>query len=141
MRTLSPRKIFELFIFFLVITLAFSVWLTSQYGDWSIYYVDKILHFLGGNTAAFLFLWAVSYCMPKNLHDKLFLYPHKQLLIFFTCIWVFIVGVFWEILQHYEPLFGHYGTHSFTDIDTIFDVIFDVLGGLCAATIILKTRA
>lgn len=84
----------------------------------SIWYLDMIMHFLGG---LWVGLFAFYIFAPENIFPRLIL----KILLF-----VLFVGIGWEV---YEILVDKVVTqNSFNILDTSSDLFFDLSGGLYA---------
>ncbi len=110
-------------LFKLLATLIFFIFVINFlankfYWYYSIWYFDIIMHFLGG---FWLALVAVYLFKPTNN----FLQSIPRLLLF-----VLVLGLGWEV---FEFLFNNYLAQNYFDFwDSLSDVLFDVIGGLCA---------
>ncbi len=90
----------------------------------SIWYLDMIMHFLGG---LWLGLFAFYLFREENISFRL---------IFKILLFVFIVGIGWEI---YEVLVDKVVTqNSINVLDTSSDLFFDLSGGLYAILYLWK---
>lgn len=81
----------------------------------SIWYFDIIMHFLGGVWVGLFFIYIFS----RESLDFLFL---KVILS------VLLIGISWEVSEFYVN--NMIGQVPFDIVDTLFDICFDIFGGL-----------
>lgn len=113
-KKLKIRVVFLIFLIFFINYLA-----QNFYWYYSIASFDMFMHFLGGfwiGLALFYFLDI------RDFNLKIFLK------ILFG---VLLIGIFWEIFEIFVNNL-YFAKYPFDIIDTIEDVFFDLLGGLCA---------
>ena len=80
---------------FLLLT-AILNWLADKlYLYWTIWWMDMLVHFLGGLSIVFFVFWV--YSKYKNLNN----YSNKKVLFIIAIFFAFVVGVFWEIFELY----------------------------------------
>lgn len=85
----------------------------------SIWYLDMLMHFLGGMSSSLLIIYLIS---VRNNNVDLFKSIFK--IIFF----VFVIGFCWEI---FEIVVNKLITKdSFNTFDTLSDISFDLTGGI-----------
>ena len=115
---MGRKKLFKQ-IGILVFSIFILNYLASKFYLYSaIWYFDMIMHFLGGFWLGLVSLW---FSLPKKLSFSF---------IFKSLLFVFIVGVAWEV---FEIIFYNFLAQSSFDIlDTISDVCFDLAGGAFA---------
>lgn len=93
------------------------------------WWYDIFMHILGGFSIGLLI-----YLLIKIIHPTV--YRLKSYIIIGT----FLIGVAWEFFEVYFQLTGYpIGTRLYY-IDTVLDLIDDIIGGLLAAYIITKYR-
>lgn len=102
-------------MFFIFIVNSIS-WQFSWY--YSIWYLDAIMHFLGGFWVGLFFVYFFFKKDPVDLNSRFFFK-------IFTA--VLAVGVLWEFYEFYLNIIS---LTSFDLPDTVFDVFFDLLGML-----------
>lgn len=89
----------------------------------SIWYFDIIMHFLGGMWIGLFFIYVFSRRSLDNL-------------IFKVVLSVLLIGIFWEIFEFFVN--NVIGQTPFNIVDTLFDIIFDLFGGLLSVLYFLK---
>ena len=92
----------------------------------SIWYLDMIMHFLGGFWLGLVCVWFLGSKETFKLSIKM----ASKILLF-----VLLIAVGWEVFQMLVNDF--FAQRSFNFIDTISDILFGLLGGLCAILYIL----
>ena len=122
-KRLLKHLVFLMFFIFLVNSMS---WQFSWY--YLIWYLDIIMHFLGGLWVALFFIYVFSRKDPANLDFPLFL----QIFIASS-----LVGVLWEF---YEFFLTAISATSFNFQDTVFDVIFDMLGAIASFFFFFKNN-
>lgn len=117
--------------FLCLVFLGLTIAATQHYADefalyWHWWWLDIIMHYLGGVFVAFLFLW--SYL---SMFQKL----PKRLVILGVVV---LVGILWEV---YEYVMG--ATDVYFEsyrLDTAMDMFFDILGAITVAYLVLKQK-
>ncbi len=92
----------------------------SWYG--LIWWFDMPMHFLGG--------MAVFYFSAMLWRPALKWVPIWRF-IYECVITALLIGILWEALELF--LYLHYGSPSYTLLDSLSDMAFDLAGALCAA--------
>ncbi|MEX2029154.1 MAG: hypothetical protein WD963_01585 [Candidatus Paceibacterota bacterium] len=118
---LLKHLIFLMFFIFLAHLLA-----EQFYWYYSIAWFDMFMHFLGGVWLGLFFFYVFS----RNKQ----IVPSFFKIIFF----VLMVGILWEVFQFFTK--NYIGRDPFDIIDTLSDVFFDLLGGLCVILYVWKKR-
>ncbi len=114
-------KILACLIFFILIVNFFA---HKFYWYFSVWYFDVIMHFLGGFWVALAFIYLFS--LKNGSFNSIF-----KVLLF-----VFFVGVGWEI---FEIFINDVATqNSFDFLDAISDLFFDLTGGALGVLYFLK---
>jgi hypothetical protein len=91
------------------------------YLHWSLWWIDIILHFLGGICVAMFALWLVSW------KSELKSWSRGKILLT-TLLAALFVGILWEIYELYFGItFLSDGTRYFAD--TFKDLTMDLVGG------------
>lgn len=99
------------------------------YWYYSVWYLDMIMHFLGGFWLGLVSLYFFSSKILPSYSFLLFL----KILLF-----VLLVGLGWEV---FELLFNNIvAQNPFNILDTSSDLFFDLSGGLCAILYIWKKQ-
>ncbi len=97
-------------------------------------YFDKVLHFFGGMTVALaLFFCASSIQLRTNGAWSI----QKRILIALGVLASLGVGIAWEVLEHHVPFLTNYEPHSFTSMNTLTDILWDMIGGIGAGFLLL----
>ena len=92
--------------------------------DYSIWWWDMALHFLGGMWLALLMLWLLLWeNAQKNLISQ-------------AILGVFIIGLGWEFYEYWINQWVAQGPFSF--LDSISDLFFDLAGGLTVLSLYAK---
>lgn len=113
-----PKYLLVLIIFIGVVNELANIF--SLY--WRIPWFDMPMHFLGGLWIGLTSLWLCSSCDSA-----------KSLKIFtVSFLAVIIVGVLWEVFEFSIDTFLVVSSQNNT-LDTISDMMFDILGGVMAA--------
>ncbi len=125
-RKIFPKSLFWLVLFISIVNALATVF--SWY--WRIPWLDMPMHFLGG-------FWVSSVAMWW-FYSQIIDFKHRNIFIFSIGV-VLIIGSLWEI-------FG-FGIDKFTlvsrsdlALDTISDIIFDVIGAIVSATYFILKR-
>jgi len=113
------RLLLLIFFIFLLDYLAMQFYWYS-----SIWYLDMLIHFLGGLWLGLALVWLFRI---KEISFKS---------IFYLILGVLLIGVLWEIFEIIidETITGN----SFNILDTISDILFDLAGGSLALLYFLK---
>lgn len=98
---------------------------TALHLYWTIWWYDIIVHFLGGAFAGLLILWLRFFSGYFGSP----LIPSKMQLLCFVALATLAVGVGWEV---FERVLGHTWSVEGYWLDTILDVILDLLGSIIA---------
>lgn len=117
----SPRlailgTMYVLPIIITLIVMAFLHFAVMRFHPDPTFGLDKLLHLMGGFVAPLIVF-------------TLYKPPRPFIMIIGAA---FIIGYWWECLEHFIPSFNGYGPHSFTSPDTLGDFIFDTVGGMVA---------
>lgn len=120
-RNMIDRSIFLRFFIILVIVGIFDYAAHALSLYWVLPWFDVLMHFISGSGVAFLLLSFYKFVRVGSF---------KRLFIK-VCLWVFIIGVAWEI---YEYALGITSFAQGIDYvtDTASDLIMDVCGGIVA---------
>ncbi len=125
-RKIFPKSLFWLVLFISIVNALATVF--SWY--WRIPWLDMPMHFLGG-------FWVSSVAMWW-FYSQIIDFKHRNIFIFSIGV-VLIIGSLWEI-------FG-FGIDKFTlvsrsdlALDTISDIIFDVIGAIVSAMYFILKR-
>jgi len=92
----------------------------------SLWWFDMPMHFLGGLWLGLFFIYWFSFKEPSFRY------------IMGLLSFVFIIGMFWEFFELY--FINYVGQNSFSLLDTISDLFFDLSGGLCAMLYLWKKQ-
>ena len=92
---------------------------------WTFWWYDIILHFLGGIFVGLLILWFRFFSGYFGVHQ----HTSEVSTFFFIVIATLIVGVGWEA---FERALGQTWSVEGYYVDTILDVIFDLIGSVVA---------
>lgn len=107
----------------------FNLMANAFYWYTSIFGFDKIMHFFGGVFLAFL----VCALRPRPLES-----PVGRSIIKVAFI-VFIIGLGWEFFE-YGVQFLIKGVHLADPIDSVGDLIFDVVGGIIGTFFVILEK-
>lgn len=118
---LLKHLIFLMFFIFLAHLLA-----EQFYWYYSIAWFDMFMHFLGGVWLGLFFFYVFS----RNKQ----IVPFALKIIFF----ILMVGILWEVFQFFTK--NYIGGDPFDSMDTLSDIFFDLLGGLCVILYIWEKR-
>ena len=114
-------KILAYLIFFILIVNFIA---HKFYWYFSVWYFDIIMHFLSGFWIGLAFIYLFS---PKN---------GSFFSVFKVLLFVFFVGVGWEIFEIFVN--DIITQNSFDFLDTISDLFFDLIGGALAVLYFFK---
>ena len=112
-------------MFFILILERIGVTLHWDYTTW---WFDMVLHFLGGFWQGMLFIWFFSIKDLPLLKPPLD--PHDPKLVYKTIFFVLLIGILWELFQFYTK--NYIGIYPFDIVDTTSDIFFDLAGGALA---------
>jgi len=114
---MDRKKLTKRLIYLIFFILVINFLANKFYWYYSVWYLDMIMHFLGGFWLGLLFLYFSS--IQKDLNSIV------RILLF-----VLFIGIGWEI---YEVLVNDiFARNPFNFLDTISDIFFDLSGGACA---------
>lgn len=83
------------------------------------WFYDIILHFLAGIAVGISTICIAELCGIEFIKNRLWI----------TLIIVLVAGISWELFELYFDISGYgYGTHAY-NVDTVKDLIMDMLGG------------
>jgi len=113
-------KLIGLLVFFIFVV---SIFANKFYWYYSIWYFDIIMHTLSG-------FWVGLVAVYLFTSETLPSHPLWKMLFF-----VLVIGFGWEV---FEFLFNNYiAQNSFDFVDSASDIVFDLIGGLCAILYLL----
>jgi hypothetical protein len=126
------KKQFPNFLIFLIIFIAITNGLANMFSwYWRIPWFDMPMHFLGGLWVGLVALWLYFYSGILSFTQKVS--PFKIYKIFaVSLIAVIIVGGIWELFEFGVNTVIVFSTQN-SPLDTVSDIIFDILGGATAA--------
>lgn len=102
------------------------------YFYWTIWWFDKMMHFLGGFTGGIIAFWLL---IDSGLFFKNF--PKKDTLIFSTLFLVLFFGIAWELFEYTNGIARAVGGYA---QDTFFDLLLDATGAVLACLVVWKNR-
>ena len=120
---MDRKKLFKRLAYLIFFVLAANFFANKFYWYFSVWYLDMIMHFLGGFWVG---LASIYLFPPQNLSFR------SVLTILFL---VLLVGVGWEVFEFLVN--GVIAQNPFDILDTASDIFFDLLGGLCAILYLL----
>ena len=98
------------------------------YWYYSVWYFDIIMHSLSGFWVSLFFIYVFSMKDTGNPNFRFF---------FKVLVATLFVGIFWEFYEYFLNVVSF----TFFDLwDTVFDIFFDLVGGLCAILYIWKKQ-
>lgn len=100
----------------------------NLYLYWELWWLDMLMHFLGGFWVALLGFWIIAF------FDRVEEFSKKQILIV-SVVFTLVIGLLWELFEAGAGL-SFVGRDAWGD--TILDIIFDIVGGLTAGYYIFK---
>jgi len=116
------KELFKRAFWILVLVGALNFIVDKLYLQWSLWWVDMILHFLGGLCVAFFVLWLVSW--KSDLKNW-----SRGKILFVAFLGALLVGVLWEVYELYFGItFLSDGARYFAD--TAKDLTMDCVGGI-----------
>ena len=115
---MERQKILKILTILMFFIFGFHLFGSSLHWDYTTWWFDMILHFLGGFWVGLFFLY-VFYVR------KAILQPLSYVVIF-----VLLIGLLWELFEFYAN--NYIGTYPFDIIDTTSDMFLDIFGGFCA---------
>lgn len=90
---------------------------------WQISYYDMILHFLGGFWVGGMCLWGLTKLIAKD-------FLTKNLVFVLSATGAFLIGILWEYFELFID--AVFVTEEEYVLDTILDLILDMLGAIAA---------
>ncbi len=109
---------------FLASSIVFFHWFANHMSlYWILRWLDIPMHILGGFIAALGVIWLAAALLFIRHNQKLS--PKKEWL--WGIVGVLIIGILWEFL---EAAYGLSGLRGVQAVDTIADIINDILGGI-----------
>ncbi|OGI95388.1 hypothetical protein A2917_02390 [Candidatus Nomurabacteria bacterium RIFCSPLOWO2_01_FULL_42_17] len=123
---MERTKLVKPLICLILLILAVNFLANKFYWYSALWWLDVLMHFLGGFWIGLLYLYLFS---PKNI---------SRALISRTLFFVLLVGVGWEV---FEILVNEVlAQNSFDYLDTLADLILDLSGGLYAILYLWKKQ-
>ena len=123
---MDRKKLLKYLLYLILFIFVANLAANKFYWYSSIWYLDMIMHFLGGFWLGLAFLW---FLLKENLSFALILK---------IILGVLFVGILWEI---FELLFNNIvAQNPFNILDTSSDLFFDISGGLCAILYIWRKQ-
>lgn len=117
----------------IIVFIAFLHFLANTfYWYVSIWWFDNLMHFLGGAFLAF-FGATLFFNQIKNK-------TNKNIFVFLIFL-ALIFGIGWEAFEYATQFFIKDSEIIAHKIDSIFDLIFDILGGMFATLFVLKQKS
>lgn len=116
------QTIFKKAFWSLALTGILNWFSTKLYLYWTVWWIDMVVHFLGGLTVGLTLMWLGS--LSNNFRD----WSLKKLL-FSALFGAILIGILWEI---YELYFGLTSLSDGMDYwtNTSSDLIMDAVGGI-----------
>ncbi|PIR38594.1 MAG: hypothetical protein COV34_00765 [Candidatus Zambryskibacteria bacterium CG10_big_fil_rev_8_21_14_0_10_42_12] len=94
---------------------------------WSIWWYDIVMHFLGGLWIALIALWFYKSFAGEDAESG-----RGYLVALSTTV---VVGILWEVM---EILAGLTLTQANYEVDTVVDLIMDVIGAVVATRLVFR---
>ena len=114
---MDRKKLTQRLLYLIIFILVINFLASKLYWYSSVWYIDMIVHFLGGFWVGLLFLYFFS--ARGDVHSLI------RLLFF-----VLLIGIGWEV---YEVLVNDvFAQIPFNFLDTASDILFDLAGGALA---------
>lgn len=131
---LATRKAVLLFLIFMIVAHAFSVWLLFYRNIW---WIDIVLHTLGGAWVATLF-----FLMKNTYAPRLPSTMPSWFYLMLACGAVILIGVAWEWFEYsFDILFAAKNAAWRAQLglpDTMGDLLADFIGGLVLSAYIIR---
>lgn len=123
----SKNQIPIILVVFLMAIALVNAFASAYYWYWVMRWFDMPMHFAGGAWLALFGAWWQ--------YGRLGIVPHKFIQFLGTClVFVISIGLLWEV---YEATVSFFTVGHMNDIvDTVGDVVFDILGGVTVSTIV-----
>jgi len=100
---------------------------------WRVPWLDMAMHFSGGFWAAGILVWVFSYWSGPFIN----IFRRKEFRnIGVVLIGVIVIGLLWEVYEYTADYFA--GRTDYDIIDTISDLMLDLMGGTIAGFYFLK---
>lgn len=152
------------FVFILLILiLLFHAVAMVNFWYWSVFWLDMVMHFIGGFWVALLFFWLrqkrrftqistqinadekINFNLENNQRKSALSLRESALWTIVSCLsFVALIAVFWEFFEFLYDVFisskGYFEIAQQGVADTISDLFFGLLGGLIAAILNLRNR-
>ena len=130
---MSKKRLLKHLVFLMFFLFVLNLMAQEFYWYFTIWYFDMIMHFLSGFWVALFFVWFFS------MEDMGFLQLSLEKIDFklFRKIILFVlsIGVLWELFEFY--VYQYIGQIPFHLLNTVSDICFDLLGGICAMLYLL----
>ncbi len=102
----------------------FNYFATEVYLYWYIWWLDILMHFVGGMMVGYAGMFFALLVWRKAILNS----PRARWYLFFAAgIAAFSVGAYWEVLEHLYHLSKYTPDYVF---DSISDIINDTIGGI-----------
>ena len=119
---LKPVVYLMFFIFFFYNVIEKFHW------DYSIWWIDMLVHFLGGFWQGIFFFWFFS--MARLPFFRRLIKDLDRQTLWQAFLFVIFIGVSWEAVEFLTN--NYIGLEPFSALDTVSDIFFDLSGGAAA---------
>ena len=131
---MNRDKLLKHLVFLMFFILALNYIGISLHWDYTTWWFDMVLHFLGGFWEGVLFIWFFSIKDLPFLKPSLD--PNDPKLIYKTIFFVLLIGLLWELFEFYTQ--NYIAQMPFSLFDTLSDIFFDLVGGFVAISYFYK---
>ncbi len=108
------------------IIFGFNYFATELYLYWYIWWLDILMHFVGGMMVGYAGMFFALLVWRKSILNS----PRAKIYLFLAAgISAFSVGAYWEVLEHLYNLSKYTPDYVF---DSVSDIINDTAGGILA---------
>jgi uncharacterized membrane protein YjdF len=122
---MERKTLLKIIVFFLFFNFGLNHIGQGLYWDYTTWWFDMVMHFLGGVWVAFFFIWFFSIENLPFLSRPLHITDPK--LPYLAMFFVLLIGFLWEVFEFYAN--NYIGIYPFDIIDTSSDMFFDFFGG------------
>jgi hypothetical protein len=131
---MDRKKLLKPLVYLMLVIFLSYILIQKFHWDYSIWWVDMPMHFLGGVWEGWLFLWFFS--LAEMPIFKISLEKISFKLTFKTILFVLCIGISWEFFEFFTQMYAPHD--SFNVLDTVSDVFFDLAGATFAVLYCVK---
>lgn len=134
---MSKRTLATVVLAILVAIFIVDLWARINHLYFSVWWIDNLMHFAGGLFVGLFSLYLYYFWQYADSKHKSW-----KFIIIFSVLVVSFIGILWEYFEFLLEViikrrFGPIELEFLTLPDTLFDLFFDITGGIIAAIIFI----